>query len=111
VECSFAALIACFTWSNLYLDASAIALDDAMMGRAEWRVDELRSDGLVETHGRYVWVDDPFNPYGKLALGYQMQLGSVTFTAEVSRMESFEDSPENAVHALSVGMRWYPFRR
>jgi len=109
MDCSLAALIACFSWSNLYID-SDVSMLDTSVPHQEWRNFESHHDGIIETGGSMVTVDDPYNPYGRLAIGYGLEFRAVTLSLEVSHISSIATNRDRGVNALSLRMRWYPFR-
>lgn len=111
MECTLATLIACFSWSNLYLDAHVTALDKTFQHQ-EWRVTEIRGDGVIETIGRYEWTDRADNPYGGVALGVALPFRNITVSAEVSHaLSSLRTEGDRGINAISLRARWYPFRQ
>lgn len=109
MECTLAALIACFSWSNLYIDVDLVAFDKTFQ-RQEWRVDEIRGDGVIETYGRYVWTDRANNPYVSPGIGYQLQLANWTIAAEVRHLTSTATDSDRGLNFVSLKARWFPFR-
>lgn len=108
MDCTLATLLACFSWSGLYLDADLSYLDTDVP-RREWFVQTNQLDWGIETA---VWTAEntrPANPYGRLAIGYQIELSSVTLSLEGSHMSSTIDS-DRGFNAVSVRARWFPFR-
>ena len=71
MECSIVALVACFSWSNLYIDGHVTALDKALP-HYEWRVTQTNNAGVIETVGQYALTDRADNPYGGVALGLDL---------------------------------------
>ena len=113
MECTIAALIACFSWSGVYLD-SGLSFQDIGTPYQEWRTHVNHTpSGAIETVTQLETLDDPFNPYGWVALGYQLDFR--TWTIELSgrygNASLDEDSPGKAIKSLNLGVRWYPFRR
>lgn len=109
MECAIATLLACFSWSNLYLD-SGLSLQDVGDARIEWQTTQSQLDGVVETISRQVEVDSPMNPYGRIALGYEVSLFTLTWRLEASHASSVATSRDRGVNAVSLSARWYPFR-
>lgn len=108
--CSLHALIACFSWSSLYFDGG-LAYQDITVARSEMRTTFNHEGSAVETvTALYSWRDDQ-NPYGRLALGYEMNFSSVTWRVEASHLSSINTGTDRGVNALSLSARWYPFRR
>lgn len=90
MECSLAALIACFSWSNLYIDSNTLIWDTKV------RFDSGYSDDL--------------NPQGRLAVGLAIPFDKATVTFEASHVSSLATTKDKGINALSVGVRWFPFR-
>lgn len=94
--CSLYALIACFSWSNLYLDT-----------------------GLIYEDVKYVEVNPvtldvasvPSNPLGRASLGYELRFDSLSIALEASHTSSLATSADRGVNSISLRARWYPFRR
>lgn len=111
MDCSLVTLMACFSWSNLYVDAHVTALDKTLP-HLEWRVTETRGDGVIETIGRYELTDHADNPYGGVALGLDLPFKSLTISAEVSHMlSSMRTDGDRGINAVSLRAKWYPLRR
>lgn len=103
------ALVACFSWSNLYLDGG-ISYQDTEYPRLEWATRTNHGGNAIETVTALETVDEPFNPYGRLSLGYEMRFRSVTLAIEASHQSSFE-LDDRGINSVSLKARWYPFRR
>lgn len=110
MECSIAVLMACFSWSNFYVDAHVTAIDKTFPHQ-EWRVSEYRGNGVIETTGQYVWTDRPNNPYGGVALGFELPFSNLRISAEVSHMlSSMRTDEDRGINAISLRAKWYPLR-
>lgn len=109
-SCTIATLIACFSWSNLYIDGG-LSYQDSDFPRQELRTHVNRLPGVIETVTQFETVDDPYNPYGRAALGYEFAFKGITFSAEAWYSGSFDDAGARAVKGVSLKARWYPFRR
>lgn len=107
--CSLFALVACFSWSNLYLDGG-LQFQDEDAHRAGYYTSVNQSINAIET------VITPFpysadeNPYGRFALGYQVEFKSITLSLEASHVSSLATNKDRGVNAISFKARWYPFR-
>ena len=107
--CSLFALIACFSWNNLYLDGG-LQYQDADVQRTGHFTTVNHDGNAVET------VITPFsyiadeNPYGRLSLGYQIEFRSVTMALEISHISSLETNADRGVNTIGLRARWYPFR-
>lgn len=109
MDCSIAALIACFSWGNLYID-SDISMLDTSIPHQEWRTFDFTHDSVHESGGSMVTVDDSYNPYGRLAIGYGLEFKAVTLSFEVSHISSIATTKDRGVNAVSLRVRAYPFR-
>jgi hypothetical protein len=114
MECTLATLIACFGWSHLYLDGG-LAYQDA--GMYHQIVNESAAtvvvDGNVTTASdRQIWqYDHPANPYGRLALGYELHFESISWRLEATHISSVASTKDRGINSLSINARWHPFRR
>lgn len=110
MECSIAALIACFSWSGLYVDTGFTSMD-LSTPRQEWRTFNFtNSSGVHETGGSYVNASDYAKSYGRFAVGYTLDFGSVQLSLEGSQTYGLASESVNRIRAVSVNARWYPFR-
>lgn len=106
MECTIATLIACFSWSNLYVDTGLLAQDS----------------GVEDRRATYEWYDGSYilqresdshyaaNPYGRLAIGYGFDLRRVSLSLEVAHVSSLATADDRGVNSLQLRARWYPFR-
>jgi hypothetical protein len=112
MECTLATLhafIACFSWSNLYVDGG-LQFQDAGDARLEWVTRTNHAGNAIETVTALESVDEPLNPYGRFALGYQIDFKSVTLSLEASHLSSFQTDTDRGINAIAIKARWYPFR-
>lgn len=113
MDCALATLhtlIACFSWSGLYIDGG-VQFNDYEMPRAEWTTPvTLTGPNVVETISYQSVVTERENPYGRLALGYEVALKSVSVRLEASHVSSFATDDGRGLNALTFSVRWYPFR-
>lgn len=112
MECTLAtlhALIACFSWSNLYIDGG-VQLQDIGERRQQWVTRTNHGGNAIETVTALETIDDPYNPYGRFALGYVIEFKSVTLSLEASYVSSL-DVDDHGISAIGIKARWYPFRR
>lgn len=119
MDCTLAALIACFSWSGLYLDTSAQYINSNDRHYVETLGESLRvfnvdtGESFTERHFIHQ-LDSPYreidNPYVTFALGYELNFSRVRIDASVFRQESaaMRDDAETGV---SLKVRWFPFRR
>lgn len=110
MECTLYALLACFSWSNLYLDG-AMSWHDSELPHQVYETEVFTGPGLVETVTTQRTTDDPLNPYGRIAIGYEMRFSSVSLAIEASHTSSVDTNEDHGVNAISLRARWYPFKR
>lgn len=102
-------LLACFSWSNLYIDGG-LQYQDITVPRSVMRTTVYRTPSAVETvTALYSWDDDQ-NPYGRLALGYELRFHSVSWRVEATHISSINTGTDRGVNAIGISARWYPFR-
>lgn len=99
-------LIACFSWSNFYVDGGLLYQDS----------------GVEKVTAAYEWYDAKYilqdrdeshyasNPYGRVALGYEMRFTNVSLSLEAAHTSSLDTGSDRGVNAISLKARWYPFR-
>jgi hypothetical protein len=109
MNCTLATLITCFNLSGLYIDGG-LSYQDSDFPHPEWITRTYRSPSVIETVSGLETVDEPYNPYGRAALGYEMRFKSVTLAAEAFYSGSFSDQGAPAVKGFTLKARWYLFR-
>lgn len=113
VVCSLHALIACFSWSNLYLDGG-MAWADAGVFIEQVRLDHAYTVGdtgqFAVTTTSTVYSHEARNPYGIVALGYQIDMKSVSWSLEASHQSSTQTGRDRGVNSIVLKARWRPFR-
>ena len=109
MECTLLTIIACFSWSNLYVDGG-LSYQDSDFPRQEWRTQVNHLPGATETVTQLETVDEPYNPYGRGALGYEVRFRSVTIAAEAFYSGSFNENGARGVKGVGLKARWYPFK-
>jgi hypothetical protein len=107
--CSIHTLIACFNWSNLYLDGG-LQYNDYETPRVEWREYVTVLPSVIETLRVQEIVSERENPYGRIALGYEVSFPSVTLRLEAAHLSSFATSDDRGLNSVNFSVRWYPFR-
>jgi hypothetical protein len=95
MECTIAALIACFNWSNFYFDGSLIYND---INYIEINPTTLEIAAVER------------NPFGAAAIGYEMRFRNVTLSFEAVHVSSLQTNEDRGVNSLQFQARWYPFR-
>jgi len=110
MECSLLALIACFSWSNLYVDGG-ISYQDSSIPYFYWKDvsppprEDVEEQVFISALGHHSQ-----NPYGLLAIGYQLDFQAVTMSLEVSHASSVATNTDRGVNAISLRAKWFPFR-
>lgn len=104
--CSLLSLIACFSWSGVYVDGGLLYQDSGVEEKAttyEWY------DGGYHLQAS---SDDRYaaNPYGRMALGYELRFSSVTLALEAAHTSSIATNQDRGVNEINLRARWYPFR-
>ena len=114
MDCTIAALIACFSWSNFYVDGG-LSYHDAgpLVIEKRWvdtyvYVSDLAPDQSMRYEERPYRV--AANPYGRLSIGYQVELQRVTFSVELSHISSLDTNKDRGVNSVAFKARWFPFR-
>jgi hypothetical protein len=108
MECSLFALLACFSWSSLYIDGG-LSYKDRELPHQVFETEVIRLPGVVETVTTQHTTDHPLNPYGRVAVGYELRFTSITLSLEASHASSLDTGGDRGVNALSIKARWYPF--
>lgn len=109
MDCSLAALIACFSWSNLYID-SGLSVQDYSFEHQTERASYLFLDGAYQPMTYEVRSSHAGNPYGRVALGYELNFRKVSWSMEASHVSSLNTDSDRGINAISINARWYPFR-
>jgi hypothetical protein len=113
MECSLAALIACFSWSNFSIDAGLLYQDGGEHFTTRKIASAIVVDGsnvsqLDETSIRV--SNEARNPYGRLSLGYQIDFHNVSWRLDASHISSIETSKDRGINSIAISARWFPFR-
>lgn len=111
MECSLAALIACFSWSNLYIDAQ-VSYQDRSVPYHEWAYmgTSASQDGLVETSWRSTISNEDESPYLRNAIGFRLPFKSVDVSVEAFHDSSMSSDRDRGVNGFAVRAQWFPFR-
>lgn len=118
MECTLATLITCFSWSNLYLDATT----DFIRDRDPRHVESVYGESLYvfPVNGNESFLQRNMireisrnereieSPYGRMSLGYEVDLRNVRIDVSAFYQESLAVSDRAEVGA-SVRVRWFPF--
>lgn len=112
--CSLTALLACFSMSGFYVDASII---HSNKGAAIVVYDEAAFDTVIK--GMPITViyplarieENPRNPYGRISVGYDLQLSkSLAMRLDYSHESSLATNADRGEERITVGLTWRPFR-
>jgi hypothetical protein len=114
MECSLVAFVACFSWSNLFID-SGLIYQDSGVERSETvtrpiTIDIGRVEHSIESVTYRQW-NDRRNPYGSVAVGYELQFGSISWSLELRHTSSLHTGSDRGINSAMLGMRWRPFAR
>lgn len=94
MECSWALLlVSCFSWSNLYIDASLSDLDVKQIYEVNH---EVRAEYL--------------SPYGGLMLGFAVPFENGQISIEASHTSSLATNNDRGFNQIGLHVRWFPFR-
>lgn len=112
MECSFVALIACFSWSNLYIDAQ-LSYQDRSVPYHEWAYagTSTSTGGLVESTWRSTITAENENPYMRNAIGLKLPFRSIDVSLEAFHDSSISSDKDRGVNGFAVKAQWFPFRR
>lgn len=110
MECSLAALIACFSWSNLYIDAQ-VSYQDRAVPYHYWKdVSPPPHDGIVETSYVSTISNENENPYLRNAIGLQLSFKAIDVSLEAFHDSSMSSDKDRGVNGLAIKAKWFPFR-
>lgn len=111
MECSLAALIACFSWSNLYVDAQ-ISYQDRSVPYHEWAYagTNTSSSGLVETTYVSKIRNENESPYMRNAIGFRLPFRAIDVSLEAFHDSSIPSSRDRGVNGVAIRAQWFPFR-
>ena len=110
MECSLAALIACFSWSNLYIDAQVSYVDRAVPYH-EWRdVSPPSVNGVVERAYVSTISNENENPYLRNAIGFKLAFRTIDLSAEIFHDSSMSSDKDRGVNGFALRAQWFPFR-
>jgi len=117
MDCSLAALIACFNWSNLYLDTTAEYIEQ----RSRQYTDSFYGETfhVFDGNGEFIQrnlvreIDsverEISNPYLRASLGYELDANYVRIDLSAFYQESATVSDRGEVGA-ALRVRFFPFR-
>jgi hypothetical protein len=95
--------------SGLYLDGGVQFTDTEVLRAGHYKtVNNL--PGVTETVLTPMSYMADESPYGRIALGYQVEFKAVTLALEVSHISSLVTDEDRGTNAIGIKARWYPFR-
>jgi len=111
MECSLFALIACFSWSNLYID-NQISYQDRSLPRHYWKdvSPPAGPTGAAETAYVATIENENQNPYYRGAIGIKLPFRSIDLSAEVFHDSSVATKRDRGVNGVAIRATWFPFR-
>src|SRR5690349_3006567 len=108
MSCTLLTLATCFSFANLYIDGGFL-----VQNREDSYVRKSLEIGTI--NGQKIYSDEiadaARNPYGRLSLGYAIDLNAWTFGLEAAHVSSVRAGWDRGVNSFEVRARWYPFRR
>lgn len=111
MDCTIAALLTCFHLSGVYVDSGLSYQDSGVFQtftRDIWATDAEGHGDVISEHTDT--VHRSHSPYGRLALGYQLEFGNKTLSLEASHVSSVATTKDRGINSLSLSMRWFPWR-
>lgn len=111
MECSLAALIACFSWSNLYIDAQ-VSYQDRSVPYHEWAYmgTTTSSSGLVESTWLSTISNENESPYMRNAIGFRLPFRAIDVSLEAFHDSSMSSKKDRGVNGVALKAQWFPFR-
>jgi hypothetical protein len=116
MSCTLATLAACFSMSGVYVDTG---LDYQDVGEARFKFDAIAQ--TYNSNGDYTYrvnwhrKSTEQNPYGRIGLGYQMDIGfgssKVILTLTGYHQSSIATGQDRGVNGITFGARYFPFAR
>jgi DNA/RNA endonuclease G (NUC1) len=111
MECTLATLIACFSWSGLYLD-NQVSVTDREVPYHYWKyTGTTAKDGVIETSYLSTIGNESQNPYLRNAIGFQLSFRKIDVSVEAFHDSSMSSNEDRGVNGLALKARWYPFRQ
>jgi hypothetical protein len=111
MDCSLATLVACFSWSNLYIDSEMIILDHGVQTFAYRETEYARyTSELWYVTSSEQTIRRADNPYGRLSIGYQLELGNLVLAFQAEHTSSLATDDDRGINGLAIKARWFPFR-
>lgn len=112
MECTLAALVACFSWSGLYIDTGIQYRDKGLPVTTQVPIDFTSADGRFHTVGVMDSVSyKRENPYGSFAIGFEISGRKWSASLEGFHLSSMSTGRDDGINGVSLGVRVYPFRR
>lgn len=111
MECSLFALIACFSWSNLYVD-NEISYQDRSVPYHYWKdvSPPPTATGAVERASVSTIGSESQNPYYRGAIGIKIPFRAIDLSAEVFHDSSIATDRDRGVNGVAIRATWFPFR-
>lgn len=111
MDCALATLIACFSWSNLYVDSGLHWQDRGEYFTRIEHASLLTEQGeLIQEASAVRTFNEARNPYGRLSLGYEIEVAEISWRMELAHISSLDTGKDRGVNSLSISARWFPFR-
>lgn len=114
MDCTLAALIACFNWSGLFIDTGVAWQDrgDTFVVSGIEAFERSLPNGVTESGTEMVTreYDVRHNPYGRFSIGYLLDFGSVAIEVAATHRSSLDVGDDRGINSVGISARWFPFR-
>jgi hypothetical protein len=111
MECTLATLMACFSWSGLYLDSGLSYRDVGMPVTVSVPVTFFTPNSSQVIGSTDVVVYEPKNPYASISLGYETGANTWRLSLEAFHLSSLATGGDRGVNGVQAKLRIYPFRQ
>lgn len=115
MECSLAVLIACFSWSNFFVNGG-LAYHDAgyyqeLVGRESIYIERQGAYELSSMNDTRIIKAKTENPYGAISIGWDAEVArNLRMRIVLFSHESSVTGDDRGVNSASLNLTWFPFR-
>jgi len=113
MECTLAALVACFSWSGLYLDVGGGYQQSRSYHINDYQYEfRFTNPGIIETGGFRTHEKTEFEDfgYGRALIGYEISMSNVRLALEGAWTKDLQHG-SGTTKSIGLSLRLYPFRR
>jgi hypothetical protein len=114
MECTLAALVACFSWSGFYVDTGIAYADAGERVYVRYVADVLDKESgelIIGAREQQKYDLSPRNPFGRFSLGYEINVSRFRVSLEGSHISSLDTGKDRGVNYINLNVRWFPFKR